>query len=323
LQARVEHRPDEIKVLFLAGKGRSGGTILASLLGQLPGFFNAGELNKLWDYALMPNYQCGCGEPLRSCETWSAILAEADRLYREQTGAPLLSEGVGLAQASVVRWPKLPRLLRMSPGTTEDWPALDTYTNAISATCRAIAKVTGACVIVDSSRLPFEPIALGLVPSVDVHIAHLIRDPRAVVYSWKRVRKLTDRDTGEEFPRYSAAFSTASWTIRNLVVEMIRRRNPVSVVRYDTLASDPAGTLQRLADFVDEPAGDLGFLKSGRAYLAPTHSAGGNPVRVSSGSIAIQPDEEWREHLSRHDRVVGTALALPLLHRYGLSVRTH
>ena len=101
LQAPVEHRPDEIKVLFLAGKGRSGGTILASLLGQLPGFFNAGELNKLWDYVLMPNYQCGCGEPLRSCETWSAILAEADRLYREQTGAPLLSEGVGLAQASV------------------------------------------------------------------------------------------------------------------------------------------------------------------------------------------------------------------------------
>ena len=130
----------------------------------------------------------------------------------------------------------------------------------------AIAKVTGARVIVDSSRPPFEPVALGLVPSVDVHIADLIRDPRAVVYSWKRVRKLTDRDTGEEFPRYSAAFSTASWTIRNLVVEMIRRRNPVSVVRYDTLASDPAGTLQRLADFVGEPAGDLGFLK----WAAPT-----------------------------------------------------
>ena len=32
-------QPGDVKVLFLAGKGRSGGTLLAALLGQLPGFF--------------------------------------------------------------------------------------------------------------------------------------------------------------------------------------------------------------------------------------------------------------------------------------------
>ena len=58
-------QPGEVKVLFLAGKGRSGGTLLASLLGQLPGFFNIGELNRLWDWGLVSNYRCGCGLPVQ------------------------------------------------------------------------------------------------------------------------------------------------------------------------------------------------------------------------------------------------------------------
>ena len=37
----------DVKVLFLAGKGRSGGTLLASLLGQIPGFFNIGRAQPL------------------------------------------------------------------------------------------------------------------------------------------------------------------------------------------------------------------------------------------------------------------------------------
>ena len=46
-------QPGDVKVLFLAGKGRSGGTLLAALLGQLPGFFNMGERDRLWDWGLV------------------------------------------------------------------------------------------------------------------------------------------------------------------------------------------------------------------------------------------------------------------------------
>ena len=71
--------------------------------------------------------------------------------------------------------------------------------------------VTGARVVVDSSRLPIEPVALGLVPGVDVRVAQVVRDPRAVVYSWKRSKITTDRDTGEYMPKFSASYSTTSW----------------------------------------------------------------------------------------------------------------
>jgi len=43
---------------------------------------------------------------------------------------------------------------------------------------------------------------------------------------------------------------------------------------------------------------------------------------MTSGAITIAPDEEWRGDISPRDRAVGTAIALPLLHRYGLPVRS-
>jgi SAM-dependent methyltransferase len=312
----------DVKVLFLAGKGRSGGTLLASLLGQIPGFFNAGELNRLWDSGLEHNRRCGCGLPVQQCETWKPVLAAADELLAGTGIPPLATARIDLAQASVVRWPRLLRLLRMKPTRKQQWKALDRYTTASSAVYHAIAQVTGARVVIDSSRLPFEPIGLGLVPDTDVRMAQVIRDPRAVVYSWKRKRAFTDRDTGEDLPRFGAAFSTTSWLVRNIVVEIIGRRRPIEIVQYDEMARDPAAVLRQLAAFVGEPAGDLEFLTSATATLAPTHSVGGNPVRMQSGAIEIKPDEEWRTKIERRDRLVGTLLALPLLHRYGLPVRS-
>jgi SAM-dependent methyltransferase len=311
----------DVKVLFLAGKGRSGGTLLASLLGQIPGFFNAGELNRLWDSGLEHNRRCGCGLPVQECETWKPVLAAADELLAGTGIPPLATARIDRAQASVVRWPRLLRLLRMKPARKQRWKDLDRYTTASSAVYRAIAQVTGARVVVDSSRLPFEPIGLGLVPDTDVRMAQVIRDPRAVVYSWKRKRAFTDRE-GEDLPRFGAAFSTTSWLVRNIVVEIIGRRRPIEVVQYDEMAQDPAAVLRQLAAFVGEPAGDLDFLTSATATLAPTHSVGGNPVRMQSGAIEIKPDEEWRTKIEPRDRLVGTLLALPLLHRYGLPVRS-
>jgi SAM-dependent methyltransferase len=316
----AQHRGD-VKVLFLAGKGRSGGTLLASLLGQIPGFFNAGELNRLWDSGLEHNRRCGCGRPVQECETWVPVLAAADKLLEGTGIAPLATARIDLAQASVVRWPRALRLLRMKPERKKRWKDLDRYTTASSAVYRAIAEVTGARVVVDSSRLPFEPIGLGLVPDTDVHMAQVVRDPRAVVYSWKRKRAFTDRE-GEDLPRFGAAFSTTSWLVRNIVVEIIGRRRRIDIVQYDEMARDPAAVLRRLAAFVDEPAGDLAFLTSATATLEPTHSVGGNPVRMQSGAIEIKPDEEWRSKIERRDRFVATLLALPLLRRYGLPVRS-
>ena len=40
---------DKIKVLYIAGPSRSGSTFLSSILGEIQGIFNAGEVIDVWD----------------------------------------------------------------------------------------------------------------------------------------------------------------------------------------------------------------------------------------------------------------------------------
>jgi hypothetical protein len=94
-------RSSDVKVLFLAGKGRSGGTLLASLLGQLPGFFNVGELNRLWDWGLVNNHHCGCGLPFQECPTWNAIFSKMPTRRSPASGS--VRDGADRPGASIRR----------------------------------------------------------------------------------------------------------------------------------------------------------------------------------------------------------------------------
>jgi hypothetical protein len=54
-----------VRVLYIGGLGRSGSTLLDRMIGQLPGFFSAGEIREVWQQGLRENRPCGCGTPFR------------------------------------------------------------------------------------------------------------------------------------------------------------------------------------------------------------------------------------------------------------------
>ena len=54
---------NRIKILNITGWGRSGSTILGSILGEIEGFFYAGEIRNIWNRVLLENRLCGCGVP--------------------------------------------------------------------------------------------------------------------------------------------------------------------------------------------------------------------------------------------------------------------
>ena len=85
-----------MKVLFIAGWGRSGSTLLADLLGNCKDFFCIGEF-RLWARRYRENYLCGCGSAFRECHVWGKIFDEAfgkrsavdiDRISGPQTILP-------------------------------------------------------------------------------------------------------------------------------------------------------------------------------------------------------------------------------------------
>lgn len=66
-----------IKVLYIAGPTRSGSTIISNILGQIDGFFHAGEVIEAWDRGRI--WKCSCGAFPDVCPVWSKIFHELDR----------------------------------------------------------------------------------------------------------------------------------------------------------------------------------------------------------------------------------------------------
>jgi hypothetical protein len=63
-----------VKVLSIVGSGRSGTTVLAAILGEVAGFFDAGELHWVWGRSLVEQRPCGCGRPPAKCPIWSRVV---------------------------------------------------------------------------------------------------------------------------------------------------------------------------------------------------------------------------------------------------------
>ena len=70
-------KTNKVKVLFIAGPGRSGSTLLDMLLGQINGCYSTGELRFIWSRGFEQNQLCGCGKPFRECEFWTEVVKEA------------------------------------------------------------------------------------------------------------------------------------------------------------------------------------------------------------------------------------------------------
>lgn len=304
------------KVLFIMGVGRSGSTILDNLLGELDGFFSMGELDGIWFEGLLHEGRCGCHVPLEKCEVWSAVLSAVF----DATQGPRDVERIVRWQEETARVRNTWRLLRQEIGRESGWEALDAYVRVLARLFAALARVTGARVLVDSSKGPAQGAILRLVEGVKPYIVHLVRDPRAVAFSRQRVK--VGRH-GHPMRRLSAFYVASRWVARNAASHMVRRRYGADrslLVRYEDFVARPASTLQTIADFVGERPSRLPFLDERTARLGINHTVFGNPSRFETGTVKLHSDEEWKTGQRRLDRLVATAVSLPLLPRYGYPV---
>lgn len=154
-----------------------------------------------------------------------------------------------------------------------------------------------------------------MVPGIRSHALHVVRDPRAVAYSYQRARNTPDR----QLRREGAMENSMRYVYRNMAAhEVCRRyaRDRSSLLRYEDFVNYPAMTLQRITHFLGEEPSTLPVDGNGVATLRVNHTAAGNPSRFRVGSINLKLDDEWIYRQRRFDRVSATLITLPLLARY-------
>jgi hypothetical protein len=217
-----------------------------------------------------------------------------------------------------------PRVIasRLTPELDADVVA---YVRTLERLYAAIRQVTGAELIVDSSKIPTHAMLVHRAPTIDLRVVHLVRDPRGVVFSWQKQVVRPDGDGRDQMDRYGAGSASARYLYYNALTHLLRAAVPYRFLRYEDLIRDARRQVGGVLEFAGIHAldNDLAFLHDGVADLEPNHTVDGNPMRLSTGPVLLRLDEAWRHDMSPGSRRLVTAATAPLLaaYRYPLEAR--
>ena len=315
--SRAPSEERDVKLIYLAGMGRSGSTILESVLGEYDGCVPVGEACFLWDRGVVNNTLCSCERWFAECPFWSEVMSVVHRdIGHPVDGAPGWFARYGSNRG-------LPRLL----GTlaTGRMPReLERYLAVLEALYRAIGAVSGARIIIDSSKFPGYGLLLDRLSGFEVHPVHLVRDSRAVSNSCRRDKVYLEcGDRVERMRKHSLGGSAFRWYLYNLATELCGRfssRRPMRV-RYESFVERPAEIAEEIRRFAGEDHDGERVVEDRSIELHERHMVSGNPSRFLVGRQEIRRDDRWRHQLGAGRGFAVTALTYPLLRRYGYGGR--
>ena len=307
---------DPVKVIYIAGDSRSGSTLLGLMLGQLPGFFCAGEVRYLPQRGLMENQLCGCGAAFGDCLFWHRAIQAgfggldagmARHLYRLQLVVDQPRSVFRNAFFSPRRFTASYRRHRQQ------------YLRHLGRLFSGIRQATDCEFVVDSSKVPSHGMMLGSMAGIDLHVIHMVRDCRAVAFSMLRRKRRPDiRGVDMYMATYPPWRAALRWVMTNAACERLKLvGGGCSFVRYEDLISDPVATIRVLLNDLGWPHPSLDFISGMKVHLAPNHTVAGNPMRFRSGDVDLILDEQWRDQMPPRQVWPVTIVSGHQMRRYG------
>jgi len=304
---------EPVSILFIVGLGRSGSTLIGTMLHNVHGFACLGETLLIWLRGLIQNQPCACTQPFWDCPSWTSIFERAFGGMREADGHDLnhVLQDELRTRHLLATWRG-----SCSPLTS---PGLHRLADGVTRLYRAAREETGARVIVDTSKSPIYGRFLMQIPELDVRVLHLVRDPRAVANSFRREK--IHPITGKQVERIPLPHSAALWTAWTLASAGMRRRGgrvgDYLRVRYEDFVRKPQEVFRKIVEFAGQEFTGSPFIGSNRVELGHNHILTGNFIRYQRGPVEIKPDWRWTSEMSAVHKTLVTGLTWPLLPFYG------
>ncbi len=227
------------------GAGHSGSTILGVTLGNCDGFFYAGEVEEWLVTGGRPSW---ADAPRRALWSQVASLVDARGLF-----GPRAARAIERS-SSILRVSRLRERRRIR----------DPYRAVARDLFRAIARVSGASCVVDTSHFPLRARELGRVDGLDVYLVFLVRDARDVVDS--NLRELRPHEVAERRVRTLAMNLNLALTLAVSVAVFLRHpRSRRLFVSHEQFLAEPERTLRAILAMAgsDAPLPDLQELRVG------------------------------------------------------------
>lgn len=308
----MNHGSKKLQIVYIVGFGRSGSTLLGNTINSIAGMTHIGEFRYFLDLGILENRLCACGRRFKDCPYW--------RMVMSKLSMPIEGEYVDELIKLRERYSRSVHLLlyRFPPSRRWVLDKIRPYLTFIKEAYLAAAQVSGTNILVDSSKFPMYGYLLQLIPEFEVRFIHLVRDPRAVAYSWQRKKKQPDPDEELNFRRYGAIGSTIRWSAHNLASLCVNMHASSAnvIVRYEDFVQDPRSELKKILQMLGISAGDLPLEDDQTLSIDQSHSIWGNSSRFNHGPVKLEFDDSYRKAQRLIDKLLSTMLSLPLLARY-------
>ncbi|WP_188192436.1 sulfotransferase family protein [Nonomuraea sp. SYSU D8015] len=263
-------------LVYLLGSGRNGSTIIDLMLAGHPSILALGELstlNRIYNPFDPPEDDYAT---LRSWKSYRRFWSQVKEAYEKDTYQPF--EKIDIIE------PRLLKAARMSQAQAEPWIQRNL------AILRASHAVSGCPVLSDASKSPQRLLLLKRSRAVRIKVIHLVRDGRAVSYSY--------------FRRYGSLYEgMRTWSRAELASLYLRRifsPDEWMEVRYEQFASQPDQALRDICTFLD-----LDYHEAMLDFRAhPYLGIGGNPKVKASRAAEVREDDRWRQELSAAKRFI-------------------
>lgn len=289
-------------LVYIAGYGRSGSTLLDIIFSNLGSAWGGGELCWLFEKRVEKG-SCSCGKPLQECPFWIkvfSLLREWGFEWSDEEAARITSR---TQRVGGTFWPDDHR----------------TYIAIWSQVLAAIREVSGADIIIDSSktarRSTRRPRLLQQAGE-KIAVIHLVRDPRSVMRS---VKKGSNRRLERGEPAHllgGGLRGIAGWTITNALFEAsaYRYRDYVLRARYEDIVNKTKWEISRIAHFLGVDSFDIIERIEHGVSFNPGHAIAGNRMRRNI-EIKIMSTQTMIQKHTTADKMM--PYILPLMRRYG------
>lgn len=271
-------------ILYLLGAGRSGTTLLATILNSTSNITSYGELHQFYSYA-KENKKCSCGYTIFDCPVWGKVINNLNLSNKE----------IAIFEATQNLEEKhkhIPLLLLGKKGSLE-------YRKSQEMLFSSICLNDGNWIL-DSSKYVGRFLLLNQLKNEKLKGIYVIRDIRGVIYSFSKKVQTTKKPLSTIL--YYLLINTFAQIVCWLNKDIIK-------LRYEDLVENPTQVVNHIYSYLLENSENNLVLN--KSFEMP-HIIGGNRLKINR-SIKINKDEEWKHKLSRRKQIIYYILGFPFM----------
>lgn len=308
--------PQWEKLIYIAGSGRCGSTLLSMILNNHPDIISLSELNLLKDFISSDDANCSCDSSMKTCRFWNEVNQELSRIEGGTSKNWLKEHEYTLFRPSKLPAFFSPEKISLIIGN----PILHKillktfYRNRYVAVenlekvFEALSKTSHCSVIADSSKNAPRLKTLYMSFPEKMKIIFLVRDGRAVAASFLRKR--------QEFQNLDFKNYINIWKQTNRKIMLAIRSIPkqdVFILKYEDFCETPDEILERICSFsgIDFSPEILNFKKE------KFHGISGSSTRSAQKQITVNVDQKWKTELSDEQLLLFQKIGGKLNHFFG------